>query len=293
MKHGRLLLIIGFFLALLTFVLVFRATRPKPPEEIPQVRVVVVEDGLMDVYDPEGGEQSLGVIPAGTPLYEVLEKEGAVGFKSMPAEFVSPYAILVPDEVNSPAELIKDYGLYFTKIDLQTGNILEKTVLTTSGGLPPGMRAVGLAVNQVTSVGGAVRPGNRVDVVVSYILWDDDNHKQAYTEMLFENVLVLSIFGKQRFVLFPDPVTGKPQYSDVDLSQEFTPEGKPINDTVVNLALSPEDALKLTYMSNFAEEVRLLIRPIGDPGHILNPDTFHLEGIMNPEEAIMTPGLRP
>ena len=292
MKHGRLLLIIGLILAIVTFILVFKATRPKPPEAIPEVRVLVVEQGLMDVYDPSG-EQSIGVIPAGTPFYRALETDGALGFKTIPTEYITPYTIIVPDDVTTPADLIKNYGLYYTKVDLQTGNIIEQTVLTTTGGLPEGMRAVGLAVNQVTSVGGTVRPGNRVDVVVSYVLWGDEGNKQAYTEMLFENVLVLSIYGKQRFVLFPDPVTGKPQYSDVDLSQEFTPEGKPVNDTVVNLALSPRDALKLSYMANFAEEVRLLIRPIGDPGEIIQPDVFHLGGIMQPGDAVSRPGIEP
>ncbi len=292
MKHGRLLLITGLLLAIVTFFLVFKATQPPPPEIIPEVRVLVVEDGLMDVYDPSG-EKSIGVIPAGTPFYRALETEGVLGFKTIPAEYVTPYTIIVPDDVTTPAELIKDYGLYYTEVDLQTGNVIEKTVLTTTGGLPQGMRAVGLAVNQMTSVGGTVRPGNRVDVVVSYVLWDDEGNSQAYTEMLFENVLVLSIFGKQRFVLFPDPVSGKPQYSDVDLSQEFTPEGKPVNDTVVNLALTPRDALKLAYMANFAEEVRLLIRPIGDPGEIIQPDVFHLGGIMQPGDAVTRPGIEP
>lgn len=165
--------------------------------------------------------------------------------------------------------LMQQLGSHITLIALQPGDILQANQLDSQGGLKSEMRAVSVAVNQVTSVGGTVRPGHRVDVFVSYEEELEENKKLPKTMLLLQDVEVLAVFGNVRYFYVPDPVSGEAatyanrSYVGAEESR-YTAEGEMMKDTTVTLALSLEDAMKLTYMANFAAEVRLVIRRYDD-----------------------------
>lgn len=148
--------------------------------------------------------------------------------------------------VVDPSELA---GQMVALVDISEGEILQRNVVHSNAGLEPNMRAVSMAVNQVTSVGGNVRPGNRVDVIVSFTPPGEDS--EPVTMVLLQDVEVLAVSS-----LLPPVEAGGPA--------RFLPTGEILSDATVTFALTPQDALRLTYMSNFAEEVRLMIRRLDD-----------------------------
>lgn len=267
-ERGRLFMWAGIVLSILTFFLVQNAAQPDEPEIIyPELRVLVVEEGLTEPADrTETEEETIGILPARTPMKKALTTENAMDFRFVRSDYVPPGAIVVTGTVSSPADLVPRWGKYITLVDLQSGNLVTRQVLAEFKGLQSGMRTVSLPVNEVTSVGGTIRTGDHVDVVVSYTKNDEDGIEVPVTEMFLQDVLVISAPSKQRFFLFEDVGTKVTELVSRGTSQEFGPEGGAMTEKVVTLALPPEDALRLTYMSNFAKEVRLLVRPPGDTG---------------------------
>jgi pilus assembly protein CpaB len=62
-----------------------------------------------------------------------------------------------------------------------------------SAELSPGMRAVSLAANDITGVGGFVLPGDRVDIFLTRTVTAADNHSITVTQALAQNVRVLGV----------------------------------------------------------------------------------------------------
>ena len=97
--------------------------------------------------------------------------------------------------------------------------------------LLPGMRAISMAVSQVSSVSGFVAPGDRVDLLLTHQI-DDSSDKPAltprrYSETILEDLRLLAI---EQIV---DPNTGKPQ-----VGKTVTLEVTPKQAEVVNVAAS-------------------------------------------------------
>jgi pilus assembly protein CpaB len=104
--------------------------------------------------------------------------------------------------------------------------------------IPPGMRAVAVRVNDVVGVGGFITPGTHVDVLIA----GNPPGTQAAvtgtrTKTLLQNIEVLS--------------AGQNLQKDA--------EGKPVNVTVVNMLVTPEQAEVLSLASNEAR-IQLVLR---------------------------------
>jgi len=97
-------------------------------------------------------------------------------------------------------------------------------------GLPPiipsGMRAVSVRVNEVIGVAGYVLPGTRVDVLATAS--PTNNQTDMITKVVLQNITVLT--------------------AGTRLEQDDK-EGKPVQVTVVTMAVSPEQAEKLALAS--------------------------------------------
>ena len=80
----------------------------------------------------------------------------------------------------------------------------EQGFLTAA--LAPGMRAVSVAINDVTGLSGFASPGDRVDVLLTYTFLhtEFEQKKRSWSETILQNVRLLSI--TQRV----DPATGMP-----------------------------------------------------------------------------------
>lgn len=108
--------------------------------------------------------------------------------------------------------------------------------------VPQGHRAVTVAVNEVAGVAGFLTPNDRVDVIVTTPL--PNNDKESISKIMLENVPILA--------------TG--QVTDQK-------EGKPVVVPTVTLDLVPEDAEKLV-LSSSKGSLQLLLRNIADSNRI-------------------------
>jgi len=103
--------------------------------------------------------------------------------------------------------------------------------------IPPGMRAVSIRVNDVGGVSGFVRPGARVDVLISGTPPGGSNGLGTVSKTLLQNMEVLS--------------AGQDMQKDA--------EGKPVSVPVVNLLVTPEQAETLSLASN-EMRIQLVLR---------------------------------
>lgn len=136
--------------------------------------------------------------------------------------------------------------------DIEEGQILQWNFLDQNSGLEPGYRAISIATNNVGSIGGNVRPLNRVDIIVSY---SDELSENQRTVYFLENVLVLAVNSLLDETDLPTGVRGN----------RFLPDGNLIEDAIITLALLPEDAAKLAYMDTFGRDIRLVARRLDEP----------------------------
>jgi pilus assembly protein CpaB len=104
--------------------------------------------------------------------------------------------------------------------------------------IPPGMRAVGVKVNEVVGVAGFVVPGMRVDVLVTVRAQGDLG---ARTNTVLQNIVVAAA-GQQ---IQPDS------------------SGRAVNVPVVTLLVTPEQAETLTLASSEGR-IQLVLRNAGD-----------------------------
>jgi Flp pilus assembly protein CpaB len=156
-------------------------------------------------------------------------------------------------------------------IDFVEGDLIQTDGVDKNAGLMPNMRAVSISVNRVQSVGGSVRAGNRVDILVSYkkeVEGGETGIKQEpVTEVLFQDVQVLAVS-----LLASTEEAGAGEVGEeegavgVESSGQarFLPSGELMDEATVTLALPLEDAVKLTYMASFGQEVRLVIRRLDE-----------------------------
>lgn len=90
--------------------------------------------------------------------------EQNTAFKAMPLASVPEDAVTSPEEFDERA----------AKVPFMSGDVIRKSKLTEKGewgksvGIPPGMRVIGIPVDDSHTISGLIRPGDRVDVLVTY-----------------------------------------------------------------------------------------------------------------------------
>jgi Flp pilus assembly protein CpaB len=217
-------------------------------------------------------------IPTGTLITpEMLEIRMTAPRYAKGSYFRSLEEILGPLEKDQFGDFIKDESGNVVDpdlldnavalMDLDKGDQIQRASVDQNAGLMPNMRAVTIGVNRMQSVGGAVRAGNRVDILVSYIKGGEGQEMgtepAAVTEVLFQDVKVLAVssLAPEEEEEGEEEVEEKAAARPARLGPaRFMPSGQLMDEATVTLALSLEDAVKLTYMANFGQEVRLLIR---------------------------------
>ncbi len=161
-------------------------------------------------------------VPEGTALNVALLTTAKI-----PEQFVQPYA------VRSPAELVGKVTL----VPISGGEqILSNKVrrpedfpaaATLSGLMDEGARAVTIAVDSLTGVGGFIRPGDLVDVLWTVQLAQAQGQKESVTWTLFQSVPVLAVARE---------MLGKSS-KPAEESQQYT----------VTVSMSPQNSLFLLY----------------------------------------------
>lgn len=173
----------------------------------------------------------------------------------------------------------------------------------TRGGLPAiipqGMRAVSVAVTEVKGVAGFVKPGDRVDVLTTFEVKDQDSDEARTTKTVLQNVLVLAsaqtmVDDKKYDMDTPDGVTRgeavpsveeesgkdkkkdkdkkeKKELSDKEREKEAKQREKEKKEaekaarlvSSVTLALTPEQSETLA-LAEESGDIRLVLRPETD-----------------------------
>lgn len=110
--------------------------------------------------------------------------------------------------------------------------------------IPAGMRAIAVPVTPLTGVAGLVKPGNYVDVLVSYRVNDTAEDSKVLT--VVQNVLVLAIGADM-------------QRKDGAQAAES-----------VTLAMAPQDTQNVTLAQDVGK-IHLAVRPVGDAGQVILP----------------------
>ncbi|MDD2320224.1 MAG: Flp pilus assembly protein CpaB [Geobacteraceae bacterium] len=188
----------------------------------------------------EGTYQTIVVaameIPIGSKLNETMLKTTAWPKESVP-----------PGSATDPKVLSAAGRISIKKIT--AGEPITEDKLAPAGGatgvgfmtyvIPPGHRAVTVAVNEVAGVAGFITPGNKVDVVLTTPIPGSKN--ETISKIVLQNVPVLA--------------TGQ-------IAQEQK-EGKPIVVPTVTLDLTPEDSENLVLAANKGP-LQLLLRNYSD-----------------------------
>jgi pilus assembly protein CpaB len=175
--------------------------------------------------------------------------------------------------VTDPDEIIGKYTLQ----SIMEGELIRSERLANEDSIyasfmvPEGTRAVSMNITEQTNVSNLVRPGDFVDIIVSFHE-EDDAEGATYpriTKTILQDVQVLAL-GQ-----------------DVMLSSEKLAEPP----ATVTLAIKTTDVEKFVYASEFGI-VRLALRPVGDDSKLntqgaLRPDVTGNRGIYSkePEET--------
>jgi pilus assembly protein CpaB len=120
--------------------------------------------------------------------------------------------------------------------------------------IPDGMRAVTVALDAISGVGGFVYPGDRVDVLVTF-----QQGEVAVTKMILQNVEVLAMNELTR-----RPASQQQGATQVSDQGTTTAEGEGEPETIqvksATLSVSPDEAQSLL-LSAFKGAVHLALRP--------------------------------
>jgi len=216
---------------------------------IAALSVVVFLSGLWRQYQFQS--QPVYVVMAArniAPQTEILA--GDVVLQSVPRRYAPPAAI---------QQLVAAVGrIAATAIPEGTVLTLATTMAPTAkagiaGSLPPGKRAVSIAVDDVNGVAGLIRPGNFVDCLLT-VDFGDDVGSRFTTLTLLENIPVIAINHN----LFPPAVS--PQEGKAKKFTSDDHEGR----QMVTVAVSPDAAATLM-LAQESGRIHLTLRPQSDP----------------------------
>lgn len=179
-------------------------------------------------------------IPIGTKITDTMIKTAP-----WPKESIPPGSVADPKALSAA-------GRVSVKVIPAGEPVTEEKLVPATGTagagfmtyiVPPGHRAVTVAVNEVAGVAGFISPNNKVDVVLTTPL--PNNPSETISKIVLQNVPVLA--------------TGQ-------IAQE-QPDGKPVVVPTVTLDLTPDDAEKLVLAANKGP-LQLLLRNYSDAAEV-------------------------
>lgn len=127
--------------------------------------------------------------------------------------------------------------------------LLDAKSVGFTGAIPKDRRAVTVSATEVIGVSGMIKPGDSVDVLVTFDRKDDDIGMHA-TNIILQNLLVLAI----------NKITDKPEGKE--------PENQKDKDFTVTLAVTPQEASRLV-LADEKGKIRLALRPYIPEGDII------------------------
>lgn len=229
----RLLLLAGGVMLLMFVTIYFflsKWTEEKEAEQVEEVPAPIV--AMRTVVTAKTDIPPLTII-----------KEEMLQTKEIPEDTAPSDAITNPAKVvntSSKTAIFKDDVITERKLFSDLGQ------LTFVGSIPPDCRAVSINVNEVTSVDGFAKPGDRVDL----LLVETNEKQSATTNILLQDVLLLSINKNM------SKVHSAETKSDGTVTTEAVE-----NPSTATFALRPDEVLKLISASKLGE-IYLMLRPL-------------------------------
>jgi len=200
------------------------------------------------------------------PIGRILQAED-MKWQSWPDVNVDPNYIV------QGTQTIQDFLGYVVRSGIRAGEPVTTNRIVApnsrsflSAVLKPGMRAVTIGVNRTSSIGGNVHAGDRVDVLLTQNILDDDGVSHAVTETVFQNVRVIAI--------------------DTNLNPEGAGAAAPANQRTSRRRASRARTASLEVTPSMAEEAAMLgrlgaytlvMRPLrraaGEEGSAMEPES--------------------
>ncbi|SHE87897.1 Flp pilus assembly protein CpaB [Desulforamulus putei] len=189
-------------------------------------------DNLKKSYRSSGNFKQV-VVPKQTIGPKTMVTEQMVKVKDIPVELIQPGTAMELNEVVGKitrTELYPEEPILLSR--LHKDNDLEGGLSLT---IPEGQRALTVAVDDVSGVAGLLRPGDHVDILVTF---DHETEKTTLTSLLLQNISILAV-GQS-----------------LDSAQKGD---KKVNTQTVTLAVKPDQAPPLTLASENGK-IRLMLR---------------------------------
>ena len=175
-----------------------------------------------------------------------------LAMREVPEKFIQPYATAHSDDVVGQVTLAPiAEGEQVLRNKLRKPSEVPIGV-TLSGVTPEGKRAVTIAIDDMTGVGGFVRPGDSVDILWTIALPQGGQEAQPVTLTLFQNVPVLAIGGEMLGKGTDEAKAGQHESSEKE-SRSAT------------IALSPQDTSFLLFAREHGR-IQLSLRPRSESG---------------------------
>ncbi|MFA5275702.1 MAG: Flp pilus assembly protein CpaB [Candidatus Omnitrophota bacterium] len=188
----------------------------------------------------------------------VVINPASIGTKIVPQDYVQPQAVTSFDRITdmiTTADIGKGEQISLTKLvpaKMAGGGAL-------SGLTPAGKRAVTIAVDNIASVAGLVKPGDYVDVLaaiqVPVQVAEGKQEGQLGVLPLFQNVLVLAVNQSSMSV----PSSGQTSSRYQKQEEVSTQSGNQL----ITLALAPQEAGLIAFVQEQGK-IRLILRSPAD-----------------------------
>lgn len=226
--------LVAFLVALLVQ-MSMGGNKPAPVQEVKSVKILVAAKDLKTGADI---------------------KEGDTAWKSWPETAIFPGAVLQQEDQKAfealTGRLKQDVAAGEPMLSLYILGNREGNVVANV--LPEGMRAVSIGVSAESMVAGFLKPGDHVDVVLTYrAAFNSDDTNPKVQEMLARNLdrMAAETILQNVKVLAVDQMAGKESKEDAKVGRTVT------------LAVGREDAEKLALASEMGK-LRLILRGLGD-----------------------------
>ena len=165
--------------------------------------------------------------------------------------------------IGTPTRFPLQAGAQVTGMNIGLGAVTDEEDISLV--LPPGMRAVGVEVSEVTGVGGLLLPGNFVDVIAVFPNAPAGATGEALQNVksvtLLQNIEVLAVAQEAQ-----QPVPAASEGSEAGASRGQRPDDteRQPDAQSATLAVSPQDAQLLALVHETGGVIWLSLRPAGD-----------------------------
>lgn len=181
-------------------------------------------------------------------------------------EYLNPDAVLV--EADILGKRLKDSIIEGEQILMS--RLVQENNYTLAYKIPEGMRAISVNVNEQVEVANLIRPGDFIDIIASFPAETMEQGENKIIDLARSETVIQNI---QVLALGPEMVIT---------------EGKEMElPKTVTLSVSPKDAEKLTFVSEFAS-IRMTLRGIGDE-NITSGDGVIKDDVVSDKGVIVVP----